>query len=179
MRIDTDFKPRAIRSCPFGPFRRDVPDFFKRAARAGWRGGAICSTGFAEDLRVTGGTGVAAEQAQQEFPLHSGYTRIPPAMPLHLLPSVSEGGPGEPQATPARKPLATMITKAWSRARSRAADKGETQVLSAIPCSGRQDASRRIPSGASTLERREHREARARRRCDPSSRHRTQDEGSA
>jgi integrase len=38
-------------------------------------------------------------------------------------PPARRAEPGEPQGTPARKPLAYMITKAWMRARERAADK--------------------------------------------------------
>lgn len=55
-----------------------------------------------------------------------------------------KAAPGEPQAAPARKPLATMITKAWSRARSRAADKWDEDDRRSGAC-GLQDRARARP----------------------------------
>ena len=48
--------------------------------------------------------------------------------PRHVFtycPPARKARPGEPQTAPARRPLGTMITKAWTKARERAADKWE------------------------------------------------------
>ena len=59
--------------------------------------------------------------------------RVDPQYVFTYCPRSRKAGPGEPQTAPARKPLATMITKAWSRARNRAADKWEKMTGDPAP----------------------------------------------
>jgi integrase len=58
---------------------------------------------------------------------------LDPQYVFTYCPRSRKAKPGEPQAAPVRKPLATMITKAWSRARSRAADKWEKMTGDRAP----------------------------------------------
>jgi integrase len=58
---------------------------------------------------------------------------LDPQYVFTYCPRSRKAKPGEPQAALVRKPLGTMITKAWSRARSRAANKWEKMTGDRAP----------------------------------------------